>query len=105
MIWTTRKTWDTMGILKRTARKHSDAQGLVPLSRLRKGDRVKICSVPKGLMRAQFLRLGIHEGEQVVCFERLPGGTVVIQKNRQHVALGSVLAKQVFVLVLEQTDD
>jgi ferrous iron transport protein A len=50
-------------------------------------------------LRAQFIRLGISEGERVTCLERLPGGTIVIQKNRQQIALGHKLAKEIFVQV------
>ena len=66
------------------------------------GEWLKIHSIPAGLIRAQFLRFGIHEGERVRCMERLPGGTVVIQKNRQQIAIGDLLAKQIFVLVVEK---
>ena len=51
-------------------------------------------------MRAQFIRVGIHEGEKVRCLERLPGGTIVLQKNRQQIAIGHQLAKQILVTVL-----
>ena len=61
------------------------------------GNVVRVVSVPRGALRAQFIRLGISEGEKVVCLERLPGGTVVIQKNRQQIALGHKLAAQVVV--------
>jgi ferrous iron transport protein A len=49
---------------------------------------------------AQFIRFGIHEGQRVRCIERLPGGTVVLQKNRQQIAIGHTLARQVFVVVI-----
>jgi Fe2+ transport system protein FeoA len=61
------------------------------------GCSVKIVSVPDGTVRAQFIRLGISEGERVICLERLPGGTIVLQKNRQQIALGHKLARQVVV--------
>ncbi len=57
-------------------------------------------SMPAGTMRAQFIRVGIHEGEKVKCLERLPGGTVVLQKNRQQIAVGHQLARNIFVVVL-----
>ncbi len=69
----------------------------VPLVVVRSGDHVRIVSVPSGKLRTQFIRLGINEGERVVCLERLPGGTIVIQKNRQQIALGHQLARQVIV--------
>ena len=61
------------------------------------GHSVRIVSVPRGTLRAQFIRLGISEGERVTCLERLPGGTIVIQKNRQQIALGNKLARQIVV--------
>jgi Fe2+ transport system protein FeoA len=60
---------------------------------------MRIVSVPEGTLRAQFIRLGISEGERVTCLERLPGGTIVIRKNRQEIALGHKLARQIVVQV------
>jgi Fe2+ transport system protein FeoA len=74
-------------------------QKTVPLILVSAGNSVKIISLPKGTLRAQFIRLGISEGERVMCLERLPGGTVVIQKNRQQIALGHKLAKQIVVQI------
>ena len=65
---------------------------------------LKIVSTPHGTLRAQFVRLGIHEGEKIKCLERLPGGTVVIQKNRQHIAIGHQLAKQIQVVVISDKE-
>jgi Fe2+ transport system protein FeoA len=65
---------------------------------------VRILSVPDGTVRAQFIRLGISEGERVKCLERLPGGTIVLQKNRQQIALGHKLAKQVVVRLDQSTE-
>ncbi len=56
--------------------------------------------MPAGTLRAQFIRVGISEGEKVKCLERLPGGTVVLQKNRQQIAVGHQLARQILVIVL-----
>ncbi len=69
-----------------------------PLNLLERGRWGKITAVPPGILRAQFVRLGIHEGERVKCLEHLPGGTVVIQKNRQQIALGHQLAKKIQVI-------
>jgi ferrous iron transport protein A len=61
---------------------------------------VRIFSLPQGPIRAQFIRVGIGEGERVRCIERLPGGTIVLQKNRQQIAVGHQLAKEILVVVL-----
>lgn len=65
------------------------------------GQGLRIHSLPKGI-KTLFLRLGISEGEEILCYERLPGGTVVIQKKRQQIAIGHSLAKQIMVSVLEE---
>ena len=43
------------------------------------------------------IRLGILKGQLVRCLERLPGGTIVIEKNRQEIAVGVALAKAILV--------
>jgi ferrous iron transport protein A len=65
------------------------------------GQLMKILSLPKeGMLYYHFIRLGIHEGQVVVCFEKLPGGTIVLKKNRQYMAIGHRLAEQVMVTAL-----
>ncbi len=68
-----------------------------PLTFARRGSRLRIMSVPEGRSRTQLIRLGIMNGEVVRCIERLPGGTVVIEKNRQEIAIGAALAKTIIV--------
>jgi len=64
------------------------------------GQWLRILSLPKGALHAQFIRLGMHEGQRVKCVQRLPGGTVVLQRNRQQIAVGHKLAKSIIVLVI-----
>jgi Fe2+ transport system protein FeoA len=61
---------------------------------------VKIVSLPLDVLGARFIRLGIIVGAKVRCIERLPGGTIVIQKHRQQIAIGHSLAKQIKVAAL-----
>ncbi|HEY4613707.1 MAG TPA: FeoA family protein [Bacteroidota bacterium] len=75
----------------------------IPLVESIMGQGLRIHSVPPGV-RVFFLRLGIGEGEVVSCYERLPGGTVVIQKNRQQIAIGHKLAKKIMVAVVEEVN-
>jgi ferrous iron transport protein A len=70
---------------------------LVPLHKIHKGSRVLIVQVPEGKGKSQLIRLGILKGEFIRCLERLPGGTVVIEKNRREIAIGMALAKSIFV--------
>lgn len=74
---------------------------IIPLFSASAGQLLKIYSLPDGPIHAQFIRIGIHKGERIRCLERLPGGTIVLQKNRQQIALGHKLAKQIFVIVLD----
>ncbi|MGD0590618.1 MAG: FeoA family protein [Bacteroidota bacterium] len=80
---------------------------LVPLYKIHKGSRVWIVQVPEGKAKSQLIRLGILKGEFIRCLERLPGGTVVIEKNRREIAIGMSLAKSIFVAYAntEQTEE
>jgi Fe2+ transport system protein FeoA len=69
----------------------------LPLTCVRRGTALRIVSVPEGRSRTQLIRLGIMKGEVVRCIERLPGGTVVIEKNRQEIAIGASLAETILV--------
>ena len=69
----------------------------LPLSSACKGSTLRIISVPQGRGRTQLIRLGIMKGEVVRCIERLPGGTIVIEKNRQEIAIGASLARTIVV--------
>ena len=70
----------------------------ISLSDVRRGNIIKILHLPSGLVRAQMIRFGITEGEIIKCLERLPGGTILIQKNRQEIAIGLELAKKIMVI-------
>lgn len=75
---------------------------IIPLHKSRMGQGIRIHALPEGIIRTYFIRLGIKEGEYVTCFERLPGGTVIIQKNRQQIAVGYDLARQILVMVMNE---
>ncbi|MFQ5798442.1 MAG: ferrous iron transport protein A [Bacteroidota bacterium] len=77
--------------MNHTAKRH------LPLHEVGKKLFVTILVLPSGVVRSQFIRFGIVEGETVECLERLPGGTIVIRKNRQEIAIGRKLARQVLV--------
>jgi Fe2+ transport system protein FeoA len=72
----------------------------IPLSRIKAGNYVTIVTIPDGNYKAQFIRFGIIEGEKVYCMTRLPGGTIILQKNRQEIAVGPALTAQIFVQLL-----
>ncbi len=68
------------------------------LTQIKKGTTVKVVTLPEGLAKSQFIRFGIVEGDSIKCLERLPGGTILIQKNRQEIAIGRKLALNVLVI-------
>jgi Fe2+ transport system protein FeoA len=69
----------------------------VPLHQVSKGSRLIVIDIPEGKARAQLIRLGVIKGEFIRCLERLPGGTIVIQKHRQEIAIGVTLARSILV--------
>jgi len=73
---------------------------LIPLHKIQKGSRVWIVQILEGKGKNQLIRLGISKGDFMRCLERLPGGTIVIEKNRREIAIGMALAKSIFVAVI-----
>jgi Fe2+ transport system protein FeoA len=69
------------------------------LDKAKKGKIVTIVNLPSGNIRSQLIRLGLTEGGTIKCLERLPGGTIVVQKNRQEIAVGYDLAKKIKVIL------
>ncbi len=82
----------------------SKKEKIISLSKLKRGEAMRVHSLPRGILRAQLIRLGLSEGALVVCYERLPGGTVVLKKNRQLIAIGHALAKEVLVVFPNGTE-
>jgi len=56
-----------------------------------------ITGIPSGVHKVQLIRLGISVGDKIVCLQRLPGGTIIIQKNRQEIAIGYHLAREISI--------
>jgi len=65
------------------------------LDKAKKGLLVTVIKLPSGEIKSRLIRLGIGEGDLLKCSERLPGGTIVVQKNRQEIAIGFDLAKKI----------
>ena len=76
----------------------------IPLHRARKGAFVRIEGIPDGKSKALLLRLGIIQGEIVRCLEKLPGGTVVLGRKRQEIAIGVSLASTILVAVIDEKE-
>lgn len=69
------------------------------LDKIKKNNFVKVAKLPGGEFKIQLIRLGIMEGDKIKISERLPGGTIVLRKNRQEIAIGYELAKKIKVTV------
>lgn len=67
------------------------------LDRVKRGQQVKIISIPDEMIRAQAIRFGIAEGSVVLCEEIVPAGPVVVRKNKQEIAIGRGLANKITV--------
>ena len=67
------------------------------LDRVKKGQIIKIISIPDPDVRAQAIRFGIAEGAVVTCDEVVPAGPVVLRKNRQQIAMGRRLAGTIVI--------
>ena len=64
----------------------------------RRGATGTILSLPESAeLRSQCIRLGLCIGARFVCIQRLPGGTIVVETNRQEIALGRSLAVSIGV--------
>lgn len=74
-----------------------EEQQLIPLNSVSRGERVVVVKVPEGRVKSQLIRLGILQGEFIKCVQRLPGGTMLIEKNRQEIAIGVALASAILV--------
>ena len=69
----------------------------LPLTDAPRGRILEVMTVPAGRSREQLIRLGILQGERIRCIQRLPGGTVLVEKNRQEIAIGVQLAASIMV--------
>ncbi len=67
------------------------------LDSVKRGQTVKILSIPNDMIRTQAIRFGIAEGAVVTCQEIVPAGPVVISMHNQEIAIGRDLAKNITV--------
>lgn len=60
---------------------------------------VRIARIVDPQTRMQLLRLGITEGSEVICEQRLPFGPVVLRHRHNRLALGRRIARDIHVAV------
>ncbi|WP_028306788.1 FeoA family protein [Desulfitibacter alkalitolerans] len=67
------------------------------LDKGKRGMLIKIVNIPDELVRSQVIRFGIMEGSVVTCEEVVPTGPIIVSRNRQEIAIGRNLARQIKV--------
>ena len=67
------------------------------LDKAKKGQIVMIKSIPDSLIRVQAIRFGINEGAVITCREIVPAGPVIVERQKQEIAIGRNLAKSIMV--------
>ena len=66
------------------------------LDQAKSGQSLNINEIPSEL-KSNLIRLGICEGDRVLCASKIPGGPVVLQKDLQEIAIGNSYAKLIKV--------
>lgn len=67
------------------------------LDKVRRGQAVRIVSLPGGFTSVQAIRLGITEGAVITCRESVPAGPIIVSRNFRDIAIGRGLAKSIQV--------
>jgi ferrous iron transport protein A len=67
------------------------------LSEVKRGQRVTVSCIQDEGLRTQLIRFGIGEGSHLTCVERIPYGPFMMKHNRQEIAIGREVAKQIVV--------
>lgn len=70
------------------------------LDKVKRGQMVRIVSLPGGFIKVQAIRIGISEGAVVTCRESVPAGPIIVTRNRRDIAVGRKLARQIEVDLL-----
>ena len=67
------------------------------LGEVKKGSFIKINEIKDSSIKNYLIRFGIEEGSEVQCYEKIYKGPVIIKFNRQEIAFGHELAKNILV--------
>ena len=65
------------------------------LAEIQKGKDFKVKNIPDDMIRIQTLRMGISEGSNLNCNEKIPGGPIIVKHNYQEIAIGRSLAEDI----------
>ena len=75
-------------------------ESAMTLDTAKRGQRLMITSITNPQVRAQAIRFGIAEGAEATCEQAIPAGPIVLSRNRQEIAIGRSLAKEIGVKFL-----
>ncbi|MEA4849032.1 MAG: ferrous iron transport protein A [Clostridiaceae bacterium] len=67
------------------------------LDKVKRGNKIRIVRINNKDLKTQAIRIGIYEGADFLCSERLAGGPVILQNRMQEVAIGKRLAESIEV--------
>ena len=67
------------------------------LAETKRGQTVQILQINDPATRTHFIRFGIGEGSRVTCLEKIPFGPFMLRHNRQEIAVGREVAKNIIV--------
>ncbi len=67
------------------------------LTEIKRGQSVQVVRICDGGIRIQLLRIGIGEGSRLECLEKIPFGPLMIRHNRQEIAIGREVAKNILI--------
>jgi len=67
------------------------------LAQTKRGQRVRVISIPNEQVRAQAIRFGIAVGSEIECAEKLLAGPIIIARGKQEIAIGRKLAESIEV--------
>ncbi len=67
------------------------------LDKVTRGNKVRITKINNKDIKTQAIRIGLYEGADFFCSERLAGGPIILQNRMQEVAIGKRLAEGIEV--------
>lgn len=70
---------------------------LMFLNEIKSGQNFKVALIPQEL-KTILMRLGICEGEELSCINKIPGGPIVLVKDLQEIAIGENYSKRIEVI-------
>jgi len=68
------------------------------LNQVKKGEYIEISQINDSEVKNHLIRFGIDTGSRIQCFQKIYNGPVVIKFNRQQIALGQEIAKNIMVI-------